>query len=119
MAPWILWPHYIQDRCWNNFEWVECSWHLWRLESGCSCPTFSWSVSGNSPLPGNDDDDDDTRGTSDIVSVPVEMKESFVNPIVDDDDDEDNDEFYVREEEDDNDVEFRRNAFDVIIDDEE
>ena len=38
----------------------------------------------------------------------------FVNPIVDEDDDE----FYVREEEDD-DVEFRRNAFDAIIDDEE
>ena len=70
-----------------------------------------------SPLPGNDDDD--TRGISDIVNVPVEVKEGFVNPIVDDDDDEDNDEFYVREEEDDDDVEFRRNAFDVIIDDEE
>ena len=68
-----------------------------------------------SPLPGNDDDD--TRGISDIVNVPVEVKEGFVNPIVDDD--EDNDEFYVREEEDDDDVEFRRNAFDVIIDDEE
>ena len=71
-----------------------------------------------SPLPGNDDDD--TRGISDIVNVPVEVKEGFVNPIIDDDDDEDNDEFYVREvEDDDDDVEFRRNAFDVIIDDEE
>ena len=68
------------------------------------------------PLPGNDDDD--TRGMSDIVDVPVEMKEGFVNPIVDDDDDEDNDEFYVHEKEDDDDVEFRRNAFDVIIDEE-
>ena len=68
-----------------------------------------------SPLPGNDDDD--TRGISDIVNVPVELK-GFVNPTVDDDDDENDDEFYVREEEDD-DVEFRRNAFDVIIDDEE
>ena len=68
-----------------------------------------------SPLPGNDDDD--TSGISNIVNVPVEVKEGFVNPIVDDD--EDNDEFYVREEEDDDDVEFRRNAFDVIIDDEE
>ena len=70
-----------------------------------------------SPLPGNDEGDD-TRGISDIFNVTVELK-GFVNPIVDDDDDEDNDEFYVREEEDDNDVEFRRNAFDVIIDDEE
>ena len=70
-----------------------------------------------SPLPGNDDDD--TRGISDIVNVPVEVKEGFVNPIVDDDDDEDNDEFYVREEEDDDDVEFRRNDSDVIIDNEE
>ena len=69
-----------------------------------------------SPLPGNDDDD--TRGISDIVNVPVEVK-GFVNPIVDDRDDEDNDEFYVREEEDDDDVEFRRNAFDLINDDEE
>ena len=42
-----------------------------------------------SPLPGNDDDD--TRGISDIVNVPVEVKEGFVNPIIDDDDDEDND----------------------------
>ena len=72
-----------------------------------------------SPLPGNDDNADDTSGISDVVNVPVEVKEGFVNPIVDDDDDEDNDEFYVREEEDDDDVEFRRNAFDVIIDDEE
>ena len=47
------------------------------------------------------------------------MKEGFVNAIVNDDDDEDNNEFYVREEEDDDDVEFRWNAFDVIIDDEE
>ena len=68
-----------------------------------------------SPLPGNDDDD--TRGISDIVNVPVEVK-GFVNPTVDDDDDKNDDEFYVREEEDD-DVEFRRNAFDVITDDEE
>ena len=45
------------------------------------------------------------------------MKEGFVNAIVNDDDDEDNNEFYVREEEDDDDVEFRWNAFDVIIDD--
>ena len=50
---------------------------------------------------------DDTRGISDIVSVPVEVKKGFANPIVDDDDDEDNAEFYVREEEDDDDVEFR------------
>ena len=71
-----------------------------------------------SPLPGNDDDDG-THGISDIVNVPVEVKEGFVNPIVNDDDDEDNDEFYVREEEDDDNVEFRRNAFDVINDDEE
>ena len=47
------------------------------------------------------------------------MKEGFVNSIVDDDHDEDNAEFYVREEEDDDDVEFRRNALDVIIDNEE
>ena len=47
------------------------------------------------------------------------MKEGFVNAIVNDGDDEDNNEFYVREEEDDDDVEFRWNAFDVIIDDEE
>ena len=70
-----------------------------------------------SPLPGNDDDD--TRGISDIVKVPVEMKEGFVNPIVNDDDDEDNDEFYVCEEEEDDGVEFRPNAFDVITDDKE
>ena len=61
----------------------------------------------------------DTRGVSDIVNVPVEMKEGFVNSIVDDDHDEDNAEFYVREEEDDDDVEFRRNALDAIIDNEE
>ena len=47
------------------------------------------------------------------------MKEVFVNPIVDDDDDEDKDEFDVREEEDGDDFEFRRNAFDINIDDEE
>ena len=70
-----------------------------------------------SPLPGNDDDD--TRGISDIVKVPVEMKEGFVNPIVNDDDDEDNDEFYVCEEEEDDGVEFRPSAFDVITDDKE
>ena len=46
------------------------------------------------------------------------MKEGFVNRIVDDDDDEDKDEFDVREEEDGDDVEFRRNAFDVNTDDE-
>ena len=51
-------------------------------------------------------------------NVPLELKEGFVNPIVEDNDDEDNGEFYVHEEDDD-DVEFRRNAFDVIIDDEE
>ena len=68
-------------------------------------------------LPKNDDDD--TRGISQIVKVPVEVKEVFVNPIVDDDDDEDKDEFDVREEEDGDDFEFRRNAFDVNIDDEE
>ena len=68
-----------------------------------------------SPLPGNDDDD--TRGISDTVNVPVEVKENFVNPFVDDD--EDNNEFYVCQEEDNDDVEFCWNAFDVIIDDEE
>ena len=46
-----------------------------------------------------------TRGISDKVNVPVEVK-GFINPIVDDDDDEDNDEFYVCQEGDD-DVEFR------------
>ena len=114
MARWILQPHYIRDRCWNNFEWMESNWHLWRLEYGCSCPTFSWSVSGYfTPA----------RKwlceISDIVNAQVEVKEVFVNPIVDDDEDEDNDEFYVREEEDDDDVEFRRNDSDVIIDNEE
>ena len=69
-----------------------------------------------SPLPGNDADD--TSGISDVVNVAVEVKEGFVNPIVDDD--EDNDEFYVREEEEDNDdVEFHQNTFEVIIDGEE
>ena len=58
-----------------------------------------------SPLPGNDDDD--TLGISDIVNIPVEVKEGFVNPIVDDDDDEDNNKFYVSEGGDDDDVEFR------------
>ena len=72
---------------------------------------------GVSPLPGNDDDD--TRGISDIIKVPDETKEGFVNPIVDDDGDGDNDEFYVRKEEDDDDVEFRRNTFEVTIDDKE
>ena len=71
-----------------------------------------------SPLPGNNDDDD-TNGISNIVNVPVEVKEGFVNPIVDDDEDEDNNKFYVSEGGDDDDVEFRWNAFDVIIDDEE
>ena len=117
MTPGILQPHYIQDRCWNNFEWMESSWHLWRLENGCSCPTSLDPFQDISSLPRNDDDD--TRGISDVVNIPAEVKEGFVNPIADDDDDEDNDEFYVREEEDDDDVEFRRNAFDVIIDDEE
>ena len=70
-----------------------------------------------SPLPWNDDNVDDTSGISDIFNVPVEVKEGFLNPIVDDD--EGNNEFYLREEEDDDDVEFRRNAFEVIIDDEE
>ena len=68
-----------------------------------------------SPLPGNGDDD--TRGISDTVNVPVEVKGNFVNPFVDDD--EDNNEFYVCQEEDNDDVEFCWNAFDVIIDDEE
>ena len=68
-----------------------------------------------SPLPRIDDDD--TRGISDTVNVPVEVKGNFVNPFVDDD--EDNNEFYVRQEEDNDDVEFCWNAFDVIIDDEE
>ena len=68
-----------------------------------------------SPLPGNDDDD--TRGISDTVNVPVEVKGNFVNPFVHDD--EDNNEFYVCQEEDNDDVEFCWNAFDVIIDDEE
>ena len=54
------------------------------------------------PLPGIDDDD--TRGISDTVNVPVEVKGNFVNPFVDDD--EDNNEFYVRQEEDNDDVEF-------------
>ena len=70
-----------------------------------------------SPLPGNGDDD--TRGISDIINVPDETKEGFVNPIVDGDDDGDNDEFYLRKEEDDDDVEFHRNTFDVTIDDKE
>ena len=72
-----------------------------------------------SPLPGSDDDDHDTRGISDIVNVPVQVKEGFVIPSVDDDDNEESDDLYLREEEDDDDVEYRRNAFDVIIDDEE
>ena len=57
-----------------------------------------------SPLPENDNDND-TRGISDIIDVSVEMK-GFVNHIVDDDDDEENNELYSREEEDDDDVEF-------------
>ena len=73
----------------------------------------------NSPLLGNNDDDHDTRGISDIVNVPVQVKEGFVIHIVDDDDNEESDDLYLREEEDDDDVEYRRNAFDVIIDDEE
>ena len=55
----------------------------------------------NSPLLGNNDDDHDTRGISDIVNVPVQVKQGFVNPIADDDNNEDNDEFYLRQEEDD------------------
>ena len=55
-----------------------------------------------SPLPGNGDDD--TRGISDTVNVPVEVKGNFVNPFVDDN--EDNNEFYVHQEEDNDDVEF-------------
>ena len=50
-----------------------------------------------SPLLGSHGDDNDTRGISDKVNVPVEVK-GFINPIVDDDDDEDNDEFYVCQE---------------------
>ena len=42
----------------------------------------------NSPLLGNNDDDHDTRGISDIVNVPVQVKEGFVNSIVDGDDNE-------------------------------
>ena len=70
-----------------------------------------------SPLLGSHGDDNDTRGISDKVNVPVEVK-GFINPIVDDDDDEDSNEFYVCQEGDD-DFEFRWNAFDVIIDDDE
>ena len=91
------------------------NWHLWCLENGCSWLPSLDLFQDILPLPRNDDDD--THGISDIVSVPVEVKEGFVNPIVDDD--EDNDEFYVCKEEDDDDVEFCWNAFDVIIDDEE
>ena len=99
------------------FKWMESSWHWWHLENGCSCPTFSWSFQDISPLLGSDGDGNDTRGSSDKVNVPVEVK-GFINLIVDDDVDEDNDEFYACEEGGD-DVEFRWNAFDVIIDDEE
>ena len=48
-----------------------------------------------SPLPGYDDDDG-TRRISEIVNVPVEVKEGFVNPIVNDDDDEDDSFTYAR-----------------------
>ena len=37
-----------------------------------------------SPLLGSHGDDNDTRGISDKVNVPVEVK-GFINPIVDDD----------------------------------
>ena len=86
------------------------------LKMGAAALSSLHPFQDTSPLPGNDADD--TSGISDVVNVAVEVKEGFVNPIVDDD--EDNDEFYVREEEEDNDdVEFHQNTFEVIIDDEE
>ena len=36
----------------------------------------------NSPLLGNNDDDHDTRGISDIVNVPVQVKEGFVKTLL-------------------------------------
>ena len=75
MAPWILQPHYIRDRCWNNFEWMKSSLHLWALKMGVAALSSLDLFQDISPLPGNDDDD--TRGISDTVNVPVEVKGNF------------------------------------------
>ena len=69
-----------------------------------------------SPLPVSDDDDD-ARGISDAVNVSSEVKEGFVNLMVDDEDDDDDEEFYEYKGDYD-DVDFSRNPFDIIIDDE-
>ena len=56
----------------------------------------------------------DTRPVTDIINVPAPLKEGFINQRADYEFEEG--EEYVREEEDE--IEFSRNAFDIIIDDE-
>ena len=65
-----------------------------------------------SPLP--EANSGDTRPITDIIHVPAPLKEGFINPRADDEFEEG--EEYVREEEDE--IDFSRNAFDIIIDDE-
>ena len=63
MAPWILQSHYIRDRCWNNFELMESSWHLYAWKMGAAALPSLNPFQDISLLPKNDDDDD-TRGIS-------------------------------------------------------
>ena len=106
-AKWLL-EFYNHITCKTGAEIILNGWKAAgiydTLEIGAAALPSLDSFQDILPLPGNNDDD--THGIFDIVNVPVEVKEGFLNPIVNDDDDEDNDEFYVHQEEDDDDVEF-------------
>ena len=66
-----------------------------------------------SPLP--EGDSNSIMQTSKVIEVSEDMREGFINQIDEVDSDEEN-EFYEREGDDD--VDFQRNAFDIIIDNE-
>ena len=66
-----------------------------------------------SPLP--EGDSNSIMQTSKVIEVSEDTREGFINQIDEVDSDEEN-EFYEREGDDD--VDFQRNAFNIIIDDE-
>ena len=71
-----------------------------------------------SPLPENNVEDTRHTCISHIVNVPDQIKESFVNPTVECDEEEEDD-IFIHEEENDDDVDFCRNAFEIIIDEDD
>ena len=56
---------------------------------------------------------DDAFGVSDVVNLLSEVKESFVNLVVDDEDWDNDEQFYEYE----GGNKYSRNAFDIIVDD--